>query len=208
MRPQVMHGPAGDRPVGIEYKPHELAALLNRQAVILKSSQGGVTFSGGEPLMQARFIAEVIELLEGMHVLLDTSGYGSEQDFRLLLERIDLVYFDLKLADPAAHRYYTGCENFSILQNLAALSTSGVPYVIRVPLVPGVTDTKDNLGVIAKTASGLPGLLRVDLLPYNRVAGAKYASLGMEFKPEYDEDKPVNVDRGIFQQAGVEVRLV
>ncbi|NJN96731.1 MAG: radical SAM protein, partial [Anaerolineales bacterium] len=114
-RPQVMHSPAGARPAGREYTPAELAHLLNRQAAILKACGGGVTFSGGELLMQAHFVAEVVDLLDGLHVLLDTSGYGSEQDFRLVLQRADLVFFDLKLMDPEAHRQYTGVDNDLIL---------------------------------------------------------------------------------------------
>ena len=115
------------------------------QADILQANEGGITFSGGEPLLQADFVAEVIDLLDDMHVLLDTSGYGNQQDFRSLIERSDLIYFDLKLIDRAAHHHYTGCDNDMILNNLKILSDSGKPFVIRVPLVPGVTDTDENL---------------------------------------------------------------
>jgi pyruvate formate lyase activating enzyme len=202
-----MHGPAGDRLAGTVYTADELAALLNRQGGILKANEGGVTFSGGEPLLQARFVAAVIERLEGLHVLLDTSGFGGEAGFRGLLARVDLAYYDLKLIDPAAHRRYTGGSNAPILGNLRVLSASGVPYVIRVPLVPGVTDTDENLSAIAGTVRGLPGLVRVDLLPYNRAAGAKYAAAHQVFNPDYDETRPVNANTAIFEQAGVKVSV-
>ena len=155
--------------------------------------------------MQAEFIMNVIDLLSDLHILLDTSGYGSEQDFHSLLERVNLVYYDLKLIDPRAHKRYTGCENDLILHNLQVLNLSGVPFVIRVPLVPGVTDTVENLAAIAGMIKGMPGMLRVDLLPYNRAAGAKYHAAGMKFKPGYDENNPVNVDAGIFENAGIKV---
>jgi len=203
-----MRSTAGVRHVGREYLPQELAALLNRQATILKTGQGGVTFSGGEPLMQADFIAEVIELLDDFHILLDTSGYGSERDFHMLLERVHLVYYDLKLIERQAHKQYTGSYNELILQNLQTLGTSGVPFVIRVPLVPGVTDTNENLAAIARTIKDMPDMLRVDLLPYNRAAGAKYQAAGMEFKPDYDETSPVNANVAIFEKAGIKVRVV
>jgi pyruvate formate lyase activating enzyme len=206
-KPQVMHSTAGLRQVGKEYLPGELAALLNRQATILKAGEGGVTFSGGEPLMQAEFILEVIDLLDSLHTLLDTSGYGSEKNFRLLLERVNLVYFDLKLIEPQAHQRHTGCANDLILRNLQVLSLSGVPFVIRVPLVPGVTDTEENLTAIAGTIKDLPGMLRVDLLPYNRAAGAKYQAAGMQFRAEYDENSPVNANAAIFENAGIKVRV-
>jgi len=205
--PQDIHSPAGSRTAGIEYSAKDLAALLNRQAEVLRANEGGVTFSGGEPLLQAGFVAEVIDLLDDLHVVLDTSGYGSEIDFRRLLERVDLVYYDLKLIDPEAHRVYTGADNQIILQNLKELSASGVPFVIRVPLVPGVTDTHANLVAIAALVSGLTGLVRVDLLPYNRAAGAKYKAAGMEFRAQYNEASPVNADTGVFERAGVKVRV-
>ena len=205
--PQIMCSPAGERLAGEEYAAERLAALLNRQAAILKANDGGVTFSGGEPLLQAQFVAEVIDRLDGLHVLLDTSGYGRAADLRLLLERCHLVFYDLKLIDREMHRRYTGCDNRLILSNLQGLSASGVPFVIRVPLVPGVTDTEQNLRAIARTVQGLPGLLRVDLLAYNRTAGAKYPAAGMQFHPDYDEDRPVNIRTDIFSEAGIEVNV-
>ncbi len=203
MLPQIIRSPAGERLAGQEYTPVELAALLNQQADILKANEGGVTFSGGEPLFQAEFVAEVIDRLNGMHVLLDTSGYGDEKDLRILLERSDLVYFDLKLVDPVMHQHYTGCSNEPIMNNLDVLGASGRPFVIRVPLVPGVTDTDENLGSIARLVRGLAGLIRVDLLPYNYAAGAKYPTVGMVFKPEYDETRPSNLNVALFEQLGL-----
>ena len=207
MRPQTIRGLAGERLAGEEYAATQLANLLNQQADIFRANEGGVTFSGGEPLMQAEFVAEVIDLLHGIHVLLDTSGYGQEQDFQKLVDRSDLVFFDLKLVDRAAHQHYTGQSNDLILNNLKILSASGKPFVIRVPLVPGVTDTDENLACIAQTVCGLPGLVRVDLLPYNKAAGSKYQYAGMEFKPGYDETRPLNINTMLFEQSGVKVRV-
>ena len=205
--PQVMHGPAGERVVGVTYTSSELADILNRQAEILRANEGGVTFSGGELLMQAAFVAEVLDRLDDIHVLLDTSGFGGEDDFRLLAGKSDLVFFDLKLIDPAVHRRYTGVDNGPILRNLRVLATLNVPFVVRVPLVPGVTDTDENLAAIAETVRGLEGMLRVDLLPYNKAAGGKYGACGVEFRPDFQETLEVNANTAIFQQAGLTVRV-
>jgi pyruvate formate lyase activating enzyme len=205
-QPQIIRSPAGERIAGGLWTPEDLARRLNQQADILKSNEGGITFSGGEPLLQSEFVSETIDLLDHLHILLDTSGYGSPADFRRLLDRTDLVYFDLKLIDPAQHLHYTGCVNEPILKNLKTLGESGIPFVVRVPLVPGVTDLDANLEEIAKTIQGFPGLQRVDLLPYNRAAGAKYEYLGMQFLPEYDEERPLNINIGIFERMGIEVK--
>jgi len=204
--PQFLRSPGRQRLVGTRFTPKALAAKLNRHAKIFKANEGGVTFSGGEPLLQAAFVAEVIDLLNGIHVLLDTSGYGSAGDFRYLLKKVNLVYYDLKIIDRDLHRRFTGCDNKLILDNLHMLADSGVPFVIRVPLVPDVTDTPENLNAIARTVRGLPGMLRVDLLPFNRAAGAKYAAAGMKFEPGFNENKPVNQDTSIFENLEIPVR--
>jgi pyruvate formate lyase activating enzyme len=207
-QPQIIRSPAGERLAGKEYTAGELAGLLNQQVSILNANEGGITFSGGEPLLQANFVAEVIDLLNHVHVLLDTSGYGQEQDFHRLVDRSDLVFFDLKLIDSIAHQHYTGCDNALILRNLHLLSEMGKPFVARVPLVPGVSDTTQNLASIAQTLRGLSGLLRVELLSYNKAAGSKYKYAGMEFKPDYDESGDLNLNTALFEQAGIMVSVV
>jgi pyruvate formate lyase activating enzyme len=205
--PQKICSPAGERLAGTEYSSADLAQRLNQQAAVLARAEGGVTFSGGEPLMQAAFVAEVIGQLEGLHVVLDTSGYGRAAAFRKLLSQVDLVYYDLKLIDGASHRRYTEKSNRPILRNLQILDASRVPFVIRVPLVPGVTDSDENLAAIARAVSGMPGLVRADLLPYNRSAGAKYAATGMTFHPDYDENRPLNANTKVFEAMGIPVQV-
>lgn len=206
MQPQVIRSLSGERVAGREYSARELATQLNQQASILRTNDGGITFSGGEPLFQAEFVAEVIDALDDLHVVLDTCGYGPQQDFLLLLARSNLVFYDLKLIDRELHLHYTGHDNDLILHNLQLLSKSGKPFIIRVPLVPGVTDTDENLVRIVDTVEKLPGLVEVNLLPYNRAAGSKYQYAGMEFIPDYDEKHPLNMNTKIFEQAGLKVR--
>lgn len=206
--PQTMHSPVGQRLAGVRYSAQDLARRLNRQAGVLKLGQGGVTFSGGEPLAQAGFVAAVIDLLDGLHVLLDTSGYAAEPDFRQVVQRCDLVYFDLKLMDDSLHQRFTGRSNRPILHNLAVLNAMDKPFVARIPLVPGVTDTPENLSAIARLVSKMPALLRVDLLPYNRAAGAKYQAAGMPFEPGFDEAQECRLDTAVFEKLGLAVRVV
>jgi len=205
--PQTIEGSAGRRLAGKTYTAEELARLLNRQAEILRSCEGGITFSGGEPLFQADFVVAVARRLEGVHRLLQTAGYGAEETFAWVLEQMDMVFFDLKIIDKEAHRRYTGAGNELILRNLDTLSRSEVPYVVRVPLVPGVTDTGENLAAMAEVVRGLRPPLRIDLLPYNPVTGGKYAAAGMAFRPGYDETRPPNLNTALFKRTGVEVRV-
>ena len=203
--PQIIHRSDGQRLVGTTYTSKELADIINDKAQILRDNEGGVTFSGGEPLFWAKFIAEVIDCLDDMHVLLDTSGYGSEDDFRLLADRSDLIFFDLKLINHDKHREFIGHDNSFILQNLKILGTLDIPFVVRVPLIPEVTDTDENLSEIAMAINDLPNLKHVELLPYNKLAGAKYKSAKMEFTPGFDENRKLNVNIDIFQNEGIEV---
>ena len=114
----------------------------------------------------------------------------------------------MKLADPDQHRRHTGTDNARILRNLRLLGGLRRTLVIRVPLIPGVTDTDANLSGIAGLIAGIPGLQRVDLLPYNRAAGAKYAACGLAFQPTFDESRPLACNIAPFEAAGVEVRIL
>jgi len=205
---EILKSAGGERVSGRIWTAEALAARLNRQSDILRSSGGGVSFSGGEPLSQAEFLVETMQRLEGVHVLLETSGYGTESAFRSLSSLCDMVYFDLKLIDPAEHLRYTGKDNGPILRNFDILDSLGVHFVVRVPLVPGVTDTQANLRAIARLLKGRKGFVRTDLLPYNRAAGGKYKACGMEFSPCWDEKAPCRADTSEFDRVGVYAKAV
>jgi len=155
----------------------ELAAELRSSAEILGSGFGGVTFSGGEPLAQPDFLLETMDRLQGLHLCMETSGFAPEAVFRQVVERLDFVIMDLKLADPVLHRQYTGVDNGQILSNLRLLQTSGKPHLIRTPLIPGITDTAENLTAVKALVGDSPW----EQLPYNAMAGAKYRMLDMEY---------------------------
>ena len=138
---------------------------------------GGITISGGEPLLQPDFACELAENLAGTHKAIQTSGYADLKIYQKVVEHMDYVLQDIKLADEKAHIKYTGVSNEKILRNIEWLKTSGKPFVFRVPLIPGITDTESNL----KAVSEIVGDCRVELMPYNPLAGAKYAMVDMEY---------------------------
>ncbi len=188
--------------VGRLYTPEELARRLLRNREFLAA--GGVTFSGGEPLLQTGFILETAELLPGIGLAVETSASVPPETFRRALSRIGEIYADLKLIDPREHEKWTGSDNRLILQNLAWLLKSGRKFTARVPLIPGVTDTPENLSGIAAFLSPGAGRVRVELIPYNPMTGAKYRSVGREYAPGFDEKAPLRRDLSPFLEAGLE----
>ena len=177
---------------GREWTAEELYVRLERDRDLF-GEDGGVTFSGGEPLLQWRFVCETADRLRkaGIRCAVETSSFAPEEAYREVLSRMDFVMADCKLMDGQAHRTYCGVPNDGILKNLGILMQSGVPYLIRVPLIPGITDTEDNLRAISAFVGDSP----VELLPYNAMAGAKYASVGKRFVlPEAQRQSPDSLD--------------
>ena len=126
---------------GRDITADELYSRLIRDADFLRTSGGGVTFSGGEPLMQHAFLCTMLDRLResGVHTAVETSGFASADIFRSVVSRTDYVIMDLKLADPLLHRKYTGVDNACILANAAWLKASGVQHEFRTPLIPGIS---------------------------------------------------------------------
>ena len=171
---------------GREWTLDEVAELVLRDKVFYDTSGGGVTLSGGEPLLQAEFGAALLERLraEGLHAVVDSSGQGAPEAVRLLHPLTDLWLFDLKHCDPAAHREATGLGNQRILSNLRLLDELGAKVMGRVPLIPGINDGGDNLQALAKLVRGLSCLNEVRILPYHQFQSDKYRRLGLEYPGE------------------------
>ncbi len=153
---------------------------------------GGVTFSGGEVLMQPEFLCEMLEKTSALHKAIETSGYGTEDNFKKVLSLCDFVYFDLKIMDSDKHKYYTGLNNSVILNNARILMNSGVDYVFRVPFIKGINTDEENLCAMRVFISKAPKKPKIEFLSYNTMAGAKYKMLGMEYK--YSFEKPTEGD--------------
>ena len=165
---------------GSDWTAEALADELLRNADIMAQSGGGVTFSGGEPLAQAAFVAEVADRLKaaGVSSALETSGHAPEADYRAVVSRMAFVYQDLKHHDAAAFRRWCGGDLALVLRNLDWLRGSGVPFAVRVPCIPGVNDAPADREALLRLAG--PGTT-VEFLPYNAAAPAKYAMLGRDF---------------------------
>lgn len=160
-----------------------LVEKLLRDRVFFDESRGGVTISGGEPLVQAPFVTEVLRLLraEGVHTALDTCGFGPWPYLRDATAFADLVLYDLKLMDPARHEAVTGVSSELILDNLRALAGVHSNIWIRMPVIPAVNDDDENIAATVEFLRGIPGIRQVDLLPYHPTGEAKFARLGKHY---------------------------
>ena len=160
-----------------------LVARVLRDRIFFDESGGGVTFSGGEPLLQAAFVTAALARLqaEGVHTALDTCGFGRREDLLAAAAHADLVLYDLKLMDDDRHRAATGASNDVILRNLEALARVHRDIWIRIPIVPGVNDDEANLAATAAFVRLLAGVRRVDLLPYHPSGAAKFARVGLDY---------------------------
>ncbi|MBI5487004.1 MAG: glycyl-radical enzyme activating protein [Deltaproteobacteria bacterium] len=202
---------AARRIVGRAWPPGALVEHLLRDRPFYDASGGGVTLSGGEATLHLGFAADLARRLaaHGVHVLLETCGWFDGERFeRELLPHLGAVYFDLKLADPADHLRFAGRDNERILGNLARLSrTAPERLLVRVPLVPGITDTNANLRALADIVRVL-GLPRVALLPYNPLWLPKRRALGLDMP--YDHGAwmsagDVEACAEVFRAAGLDV---
>jgi len=192
--------PRATRHVGESMSATDLAVRLLRHADTLAASGGGITFSGGEPLAQADFVLAVTREIAPLHVALETSGQAAAPIFQNVAAAMDLVMMDVKHVDPAVHRRFTGRDNRLILANLAALCAGETPFIVRIPLIPGVNDDPENLERTARLVAGAPALRGIELLPYNTMAPAKYARSGRSFRPSFDTELHPRVDTAVFAQ--------
>lgn len=161
--------------------PVQTAERLWEDKVFFDESNGGVTFSGGEPLVQSRFLAETLEILKrkGIHTAVDTCGEAPWEAFAQILPYTDLFLYDIKHMDSHTHKKLTGVGNERILENLYRLCEAGAQLEIRTPVIPHYNDTDENLQGIATLLSGLHGITAWRLLPYHSMAAGKYEAIGM-----------------------------
>ena len=183
---------------GKEMTVREVVEAVQRDAPYYRFSQGGITLSGGEPLYQPDFCLALLRELKqmGFHTALDTTGFAKPEIIRKVMPFTDLFLFDLKLMDEEEHRKYTGESNQIILSNLQLLVKAKQEFVIRFPVIPGITDKKDNIEAMIRlfTRWDQPGAdspdhpkkemnrISVDLLPYHNIAHNKYKRFGMNDK--------------------------
>jgi pyruvate formate lyase activating enzyme len=176
----------------------------------LKVMSGGLTISGGEPLMQHRFVVKLLTAARsmGIHTAIETNGYYSNRLTDLELKTIDLVLLGIKTWDPERHRHLTGMDVNATLEFARRLAALGRPVWIRFVLVPGLTDDPEDIARIAEFAAGLGNVQRVDVLPFHQMGRYKWKNLGIEYKLE-DVEPPSHeaVQRACaqFRQSGLTV---
>ena len=193
-RPCVMCGSCADacpalamEICGREWPMDELMAEVEKERGVMENSGGGVTLSGGEPLLHPEYTLDLLEELgrRGFHRTVDTSLFASPGTVRAIAEACDLFLVDLKVMDADAHMRYTGVSNEGILENLRLVASIGTPYFIRIPLIAEVNASEEN---IAATADFLRSLDRppveVDLLPYHDIGKGKHERMGTVYNPE------------------------
>lgn len=196
--------PAGClRIAGTRMTAEEVAARILPNQELLAMNGGGVTFSGGEALSQADFVLAVSERLPGVHQCIETSGFAPSHTYQKVAHAMNLVIQDIKMMDPELHRRWTGVDNALILENVRWLITSGIPFRVRVPLIPTVNDTIENMRATAEFLRGARALEKVELLPYHKAAGAKYAGLSMQYDPGFPTEEPVQIHTQPFKEAGI-----
>ena len=192
--PEILKTSEGERLCGELYTARQLADKLLRNREFFASTGGGVTFTGGEPLAQPDFLAETLEMLTGgVHTAIETSGYASEDVFRRIVALTNLVLFDIKSMDTSIHKQYTGVDNTLILKNLEYLCGSGKEFIVRLPLIPAVNDSLEQMTAVLEAIKGAVALQRVEMLRYHRTAGAKYAMTGRTYSPPFDPQAEVAI---------------
>lgn len=186
----------------------EVIREIQGYASLWKGCVGGVTFSGGEPLLQEAFLAEILDGIGKISKAIETSAAVPCRTFRSIVSRVDLAYVDLKLIDERQHVRYTGMSNRLILENIRWLSETQIPTVIRIPMIPGVNATEENYRQTAEFLAGLPRRFKVELLPYNTLTKAKYDAIKREYVIHFDEKGSVCEETQIFTQYGIQCRIL
>ena len=183
---------------------------IKKDEIFYLESGGGVTFSGGEPLMQADALKEILVLCKenGYHTAVDTSGHAEPAALKKVLNMTDLWLFDLKLMDDVKHVEFTGVSNDLALKNLEILAGAGKDMIIRFPLIPGITDDHENLEEIAALMKRL-GLKKINILPYHAIAKEKYRRMGKTNLLEHlkePESNDIEKIKEYFKQKGFNAR--
>ena len=190
---------------GKRYTVQELCSYIDGMRDFLR--YGGITFSGGEPLMQVPFLNELLDNIPNISTGIETSAYCKTEDFLPIMKRIDEPFIDLKHICSQVHKQLTGVDNKLILHNIKSFDQCGKPYVIRIPLIPSLNDDNDNLEGTADFLKGLKNLERVELLGYNKLAKAKYDMIGQDYDPPFDEQAEINMNKGIFERNDIKCEV-
>ena len=169
--------------VGKKISAEEILEEIEKDTVFYQTSNGGVTVSGGEPLYQPEFVCELLKQCKekGIHTAIETSGFASESTLKKVLQYCDLVLFDIKETDEEAHKKFTGVSLEPILKNLGIINEMGIPFIIRLPIVPGLNDREQHFYNVKSIAENMQFCKGVEVMPYHILGVYKYKLLQKEY---------------------------
>jgi pyruvate formate lyase activating enzyme len=191
---------------------NEVMKEIMKDEIFYNESNGGVTFSGGEPMMQFDFLLSLIKSCKnkGLSTVIDTCGYAPTENFKKISEWTDIFLYDIKIIDNNTHKKYTGVTNELILENLKQLINNGEKVQIRIPLIPNITDSNENLESIAQFLDNLKNIDEIRLLPYNKLGEYKIKKFNRTErlgKLPTQTDKEINRKCKPFESHGYKVKI-
>jgi pyruvate formate lyase activating enzyme len=188
--------------IGERMRAEEVISEVERDIPFYDASGGGMTLSGGEPLLQLDFCLALLKLAKGrgIHTCLDTSGYMPRSHFKVIVQYVDLFLFDFKGLDPAFNKKYTGANPNTIMNNLEYLMQGGAKVILRCPIIPRYTDSETHFREIAELERKYPSLVGIDIMGFHELGKGKYDRVGKEFhvrgvKSVSDEQKNEWIER-------------
>ena len=169
---------------GKEKSVDEVIEEVLKDKIFYETSNGGVTLSGGEPLLQYEFSLEVLKRAkqEGLHTAIETCGYTSEERIREIAQYVDLFLFDYKITNADLHKKYTGVSNEKIINNLRVLNSMGKQIILRCPIIPGINDTEEHFLGVCNIANELDCVLEINVEPYHPLGKSKAEKLGVDYE--------------------------
>jgi pyruvate formate lyase activating enzyme len=205
---------SGNEEVGIYYSVSDILTILDKERIFFQQSQGGVTFSGGEPMMQFEFLLEALKVCKanGYQTAVDTSGYSSPENYEAVMPFTDLFLFDIKHLDNSKHLEYTGVSNFGILDNLRMILKNGKDIMVRIPVIPGINDDQGNLTDLRNLIAELKckNLKKINLLPFHRIGKSKYKKFNLPYRMN-DTEQPsperMRELKDFFEGTGIKVKI-
>lgn len=200
--------------VGKYYTTDDIIEVLEKEKVFINQSNGGVTFSGGEPLLQIDFLLEALMACKanGYHTAVDTSGYSSAENFKSVIPFTDLFLFDLKHLDDNKHIEFTGVSNKIVIENYELLLASGKDLMIRIPVIPGYNDDNYHIDRLNRflDKTKTESVKKICLLPYHKIGSSKYKRFNIPYLMNDVEQPTAQRMRQLkdkFSSTGIKVKI-
>jgi pyruvate formate lyase activating enzyme len=200
--------------VGEYYTIETILEILEKEKVFMNQSHGGVTFSGGEPLVQTEFLLKALKACKenGYHTAVDTSGYSPAENLKTVIPYTDLFLYDIKHFDEQKHIEATGVSNVPILDNYRLLLESGRDIMLRIPVIPGYNDDTDHLERLRQfiTATKTESLKKINLLPFHKIGSSKYKRFNIPYRMEGVEPpsaEKMRIMKAFFMDTGIKVKI-